>query len=114
MDKSVAQSKTAPQSILFISALDVWSLGKGKGKGGPTLYKTLTSYANRGWKVYFLTGNHGDITVHDLHENVSIIRFDILWLKQLMRIKKIGFFAKAILGPGKRGKRQRCRLWRYC
>lgn len=93
-DKSVAQSKTESQSILFISALDVWSLGK--GKGGPALYKTLTSYANRGWKVYFLTGNRGDISGHELHENISIIRFDALWLKRLTQIKKIGFFARAI------------------
>lgn len=93
-DKSVAQSKSESQSILFISALDVWSLGK--GKGGPALYKTLTSYANLGWKVYFLTGNRGDISGHEIHANISIIRFDALWLKRLMQIKKIGFFARAI------------------
>ena len=32
------------QSVLFISAIDFWSMGK--GKGGPALWRTLTGYAN--------------------------------------------------------------------
>jgi len=92
--KSNAERKAKQRSVLFISALDVWSLGN--GKGGPALYNTLIGYASRGWKVYFITGNRGDISGHDLHENINIIRFDAPWLKKLMKIKKIGFFAKAI------------------
>ena len=43
------------KKILIISALDFWSMGE--GKGGPALYRTLTGYAERGWDVWFITGN---------------------------------------------------------
>ncbi len=80
--------------ILIISALDYWSMGK--GKGGPALYKTLTGYAERGWRVYFITGSRTQGTSDKLHKNVRIIRFDAPWLKRLMQIKKIGFFARTL------------------
>lgn len=38
-----------PKSILFISALDFWSLGKGKGR--PAFLRTLTGYADQGCEV---------------------------------------------------------------
>jgi len=81
-----------PKSVLFISALDYWSMGE--GKGGPALYKTLLGYAERGWEVYFITGNRAQSVSDGLHENIHVIRFDAPWLKRLMQIKKIGFFAK--------------------
>jgi glycosyltransferase involved in cell wall biosynthesis len=80
--------------VLIISALDYWSMGD--GKGGPALHKTLTGYAERGWKVYFITGNHAQDTFDDLHENIHVIRFDAPWLKRVIQIKKIGFFAKIL------------------
>lgn len=82
------------KGILIISALDYWSMGK--GKGGPALYKTITGYGKRGWKVYFITGNYAQGKFEGLHENVQIIRFDAPWLKRVMQIKKIGFFAKIL------------------
>ena len=90
--KSNAERKAKQRSVLFICALDVWSLGN--GKGGLALYNTLIGYASRGWKVYFITGNRGDISGHDLHENINIIRFDALWLKKMMKIKKSVFSPK--------------------
>jgi glycosyltransferase involved in cell wall biosynthesis len=83
-----------PKSVLFISALDYWSMGE--GKGGPALYKTLLGYAERGWEVYFITGNRAQSVSDGLHENIHVIRFDAPWLKRLMQIKKIGFFAKIL------------------
>lgn len=82
------------RSILIISALDVWSMGR--GKGGPALYKTLTGYAQKGWNVFFITGNRPSDPLDNLHPNIHIIRFDAIWLKRLMRIKKLGFFAKIL------------------
>jgi len=38
-----------PSSILFISALDLWFMGN--GKGGPALWRTLSSYAKNNRKV---------------------------------------------------------------
>lgn len=80
--------------ILIISALDFWSLGK--GKGGPALYKTLTGYAQRGWEVYFITGNHANGDNEAPHPNIQVIRFDAPWLKRLMKIRKVSFFARII------------------
>ncbi len=82
------------RSILFISALDLWSMGK--DKGGPALCRTLTGYANRGWQVYFITGNRTEGLSDELHENIQVIRFDAVWLKKLVQIRKVGFFSKIL------------------
>jgi len=91
-----ARKQAASRSILFISPLDLWSMGK--GKGGPALYKTLTGYANRGWKVYFITGLQDEELLEDLHENITVIRFnDAPWLKRIIqRVKKVGFLARIL------------------
>jgi glycosyltransferase involved in cell wall biosynthesis len=78
--------------ILIISALDFWSMGK--GKGAPSLWQTLKGYADRGWHVYFITSNKGLDSVDEVHPNIRVTRFDTKWLKKLMRIKKVGFFAR--------------------
>ena len=83
-----------PHSILFISALDFWSMGN--GKGGPALWRTLMGYAKHGWKVYFITGNYAQKESSKAPENINVIRFDAPWLKRLIKIKKIGYFAKII------------------
>ena len=88
------EMKKKQRSVLFISELDIWSLGK--GKGGPALYRTLTGYAERGWKVLFITGNRCLEACESPHANIRIIRFDATWLRNLMRKKKIGFFAKIL------------------
>lgn len=82
------------KTILIISALDFWSMGK--GKGAPSLWQTLKGYADRGWKVYFITGNKDKNSVDEVHPNIRVIRFDARWLKRLMCIKKIGFFARLL------------------
>jgi glycosyltransferase involved in cell wall biosynthesis len=83
-----------PHSILFISALDFWSMGN--GKGGPALWQTLIGYAKHGWKVYFITGNYAQEESLKAPDNINVLRFDAPWLKRLIKIKKIGFFAKII------------------
>jgi len=80
--------------VQIISALDYWSMGE--GKGGPVLYKTLTGYAERGWKVYFITGDRPQGVSDNLHKNIHVIRFDAHLLKRLIQIKKIGFFARIL------------------
>jgi len=82
------------KKILIISALDFWSMGK--GKGGPALYRTLTGYAERGWEVWFITGNRCRVDCNPPHENIHVIRFDFPQLKRLINIKKIGFLAKSL------------------
>lgn len=84
------------RSVLFISALDFWSMGN--GKGGPALWRTLTGYAGHGWKVYFITGNLDQTNNlnYKPNDNINIFRFNMFWLTRLIKIKKIGFFAKII------------------
>lgn len=96
MTKHATRNQGTLRSILFISPLDLWSMGK--GKGGPALYKTLTGYANRGWKVYFITGLQDEELLEDLHENITVIRFnDAPWLKRIIQsVKKIGFLARIV------------------
>lgn len=83
------------RNILFISALDCWSMGK--DKGGPALWKILTGYAQQGWGVYFITGNFNQQNNLDRQlNNINVFRFDLSWLTHLTKIKKIGFFAKIV------------------
>lgn len=80
------------KKVLLISGLDVWSMGA--GKGAQSLYKTLTGYADGGWLVYFLTGNHSRDSVYDIHPRVKIIRFDLPWIKKFFSIRIISHLAK--------------------
>lgn len=82
------------KAILIISALDFWSMGK--GKGAPSLWQTLKGYADRGWHVYFITGNKDPNSVDEVHPNIHVTRFDARWLKRFMRIKKVGFFVRLL------------------
>lgn len=68
----------------------------GKDKGAPSLWRTLKGYADRGWQVYLITGTNDPDSANEVHPNIHISRFDIPWLKKLMRFKKIGFFARAL------------------
>jgi len=77
------------KKILFISTLDIWSMGQ--KKGAPSLWHTIRGYADNDWKVYFITGNKNKESVYDIHKNIKIFRFDARWMKKLFKIKKIGF-----------------------
>lgn len=78
----------------MVSALDYWSMGK--GRGGPALWQTLKGYAERGWQVHFITGNCAKGGADNPHENIHVFHFDASWLKRVMQVKKIGFFAKIL------------------
>jgi glycosyltransferase involved in cell wall biosynthesis len=80
--------------ILIISALDFWSMGN--GKGGPALWRTLKGYADRGWEVFFITSNRLHEATTKLPENIYVLRFDAPWLKRLLQIKKVAFFANIL------------------
>jgi len=80
--------------ILVISALDLWSMGR--KRGAQSLWMTLKGYADRGWQVYFITGNRAQGNPPSLPNNVHVVRFDALWLKRLIQIRKLGFFFKIV------------------
>jgi glycosyltransferase involved in cell wall biosynthesis len=86
------------RSILIISALDLWSMGK--GRGGPALTNTLKGYVDRGWKVFFITGSRNQSNIDKEFENsINIVRFDASWIHKLRGAgfsRVIGFLAMII------------------
>lgn len=83
------------RSILIISALDFWSIER--GKGGPALFETIQGYLNNKWKVCFITSNNLETnTLNPQIQNLTIQRFDCKLLKKMMRVRKIGFFFRII------------------
>ncbi|MFC1687716.1 glycosyltransferase family 4 protein [Patescibacteria group bacterium] len=65
-------------SIILLSALDIWSMGE--KKGAQSLYRTLIGLADIA-HVYYITSNkkHFDDRIH---ENITTIRFDVPWLQK--------------------------------
>jgi|Deesub1362A_J573_1020465.scaffolds.fasta_scaffold01542_6 glycosyltransferase involved in cell wall biosynthesis len=93
-DKTKNSSKSERNTILIISALDLWSMGE--GRGAPSLWRTIKGYLDGGWEVFFITGNRGENISSELHSNLHIIRFDAPFLKKLLKVKKVSFFARAL------------------
>ncbi|MBI4722609.1 MAG: glycosyltransferase family 4 protein [Candidatus Stahlbacteria bacterium] len=80
------------KTILIISALNIWSMGK--DKGAQSLWVTLRSYADEGYKVYFVTSSKG--ITGKLYDNIEIIRFSLEWVKKWLSLRKISFFARIV------------------
>ncbi len=78
--------------VLFISDLDVWSMGQ--NKGGPALSRSLLAYAQAGWQVVFVTGNGKDSG--QMLSGARIVRFDAPWLKRWFNVRRLGFIARAL------------------
>lgn len=74
------------KSILFISALPVWSLGV--GNGAPSYAKTLSGYADNGWKVYLLT-NHNCANMENKEKYT--IYYAPKFLEKIKKNRIIGF-----------------------
>jgi len=87
------RQEDSPKSILFISGLDIWSMGA--NKGGPALSQTLLGYANAGWRVGFITGNKGT-SEHTLN-GVSTFRFDAPNLKRSYLNPRLPFVLRSFL-----------------
>lgn len=79
-------------SVLFISDLDVWSMGQ--GTGGPALSRILQAYVQAGWKVVFVTGS-GRESRQEL-PGVHVVRFGARGLKRWFSIRRLGAVARAI------------------
>jgi len=75
------------KTILIISALDFWSMGK--GKGGPALWQTLTGYTEHGWKVIFVSSA---IKRNMLHEGIKVIAVRVPVPDKLLHVPKVGYF----------------------
>ncbi|MGD8813264.1 MAG: glycosyltransferase family 4 protein [Anaerolineales bacterium] len=84
--------KPYERCVLFISDLDVWTMGQ--GAGGPALSRTLQAYAQDGWKVVFLTGS-GKASGQEM-PGVRIVRFGAPWLKRWFGIRRVGAITRAV------------------
>jgi len=79
-------------SILIISALDIWSMGR--IAGAQTLYRTLCAYADSGFLVCFLTSaRRRPGRIHPRVETIHIPLPDVL---RLGKVKKLGFLARSL------------------
>ena len=82
------------RSIVVISELDIWSMGR--EKGAQSLWHTLLGYADRQWNVFFLTPYKINTSYQKLHKNIIIESARAGFLHKLAHIKKIGFFFRPL------------------
>ncbi len=82
------------RTLLLISGLGLWSLGK--GQGGLALTRTLKGYADHGWQIFMVIGDKNRDSTYDMHMDIHIIRFDVPWLKRWFKYRIVGFIAAAI------------------
>lgn len=81
----------ADYTVIFLSALDLWSMGE--GRGAPSFFNTVSVYADRGNPVYLIkpTGKrHNEYAI----DNVETLTFKNDVLDALIGIKKVAFFAR--------------------
>lgn len=90
-DDSASGQQSRP-TMLVVSALDVWSMGD--GRGSPALWQTLRAYTEAGWHVIFISGNI-DRQRRDI-PGATTHRFDAPLLKRLSRLPKVGIAARAL------------------
>ncbi len=88
----VDTGKPSERCVLFISDLDVWSMGK--ETGGPALSRTLLAYAQAGWEIVFITGS-GRESGQEL-PGVHIVRFGAPRLKRWFGVRRVGAIARAV------------------
>ena len=82
------------KSILIISPLEIWSIEK--NKGAPTVARTVNGYADRGWKVHYISGTAHTNIDEISKRNIEIYDFDSPLMKRLFEIPKVSFFARII------------------
>ena len=82
------------KSILFITALDLWSMGD--KKGAPSLWQTIQGYIRHDWIVYFLTSGKSDVSGENLHSNIKIISIGNIWFQRALKRKRVSFFIRPL------------------
>ena len=82
------------KSILIISPLEIWSIGK--NKGAPTVARTVNGYVENGWDVHYISGTDHTNADGLSESNIEIYDFDSPRIKRLFEIPKISFFAKIL------------------
>ncbi len=92
MSSLAVKGKQSERCVLFISDLDLWSMGQ--DTGGPALSRSLLAYAQAGWKVVFVTGS-GKESGQGL-PGVHTVRFGAPWLKRWLHLPKVGAILRAL------------------
>lgn len=80
--------------IVFISALNIWSMNQ--KSGAQSLWFTIKGYADRGWRVFFLTPDEGKNSKEkDIdHPNIEVLRLKVFFFRKLLSLKTIRFFVR--------------------
>lgn len=82
------------QAVLMMSTLVIQPLAPVYGT--PVVAYTLRAYLKAGWTVYFVVGFKPDQVDDELMKQLHISWFAIPLLRTLGRLRKIGFFARAV------------------
>jgi len=82
------------KSIIIISHLNVWSMGR--SKGAQSLWLTIKGYSDAGYNTYFITSNKKMSNNEVQYPNLKIIRFNATFIECFLKYKKIGFIFKII------------------
>lgn len=80
------------KNIIFLSFLDTWSMGE--GKGAPSFYKTIEAYKKEGWNVVLITPKYKSGYIPNF-KGVKIITFKPIFFS-LTKLRKIGFFGRIL------------------
>jgi len=79
--------------MLMLSALNLWSMGR--GKGAPSFYRTVTGYLDAGWAVTLIMPKDSPENFIQV-KNLNIIEYRNGLFLKLFGIKKVGFVARLI------------------
>jgi len=74
-------------SVIFITTLPLWSLGK--KMGGPAFSNTVNKYIAEGWDVYVISDENANIGYDGLEQENNVLVTESLF-KKYLQVKKIG------------------------
>jgi len=80
------------KKILMVSTLDIWPIGYQRST--PVIWQTIKGFLKDDWEIYFVAGFQPDYIAKS-NDKIHVVWFDAKWIKNLMKYRKIGFFARA-------------------
>lgn len=85
------EEQPLPKRVVFMSALDLWSMEE--GKGAPSFYNTVKAYIDDGWQVSFVKPVGGNRKWYSL-TGYKQLGFRNALLEYFFRFRIIGSFAR--------------------
>lgn len=86
-------NETGKIKVIFLSALDIWSMGN--GNGAPSFYNTLKLYLDKGHEVTLIKPT-GSRHYNDTIPGLKIVTFDNDFYDSLCAVPKVSFFGRIL------------------